>query len=380
MALNLVRNSRVFFTTNVDANTGVVAGTGFTISNTFEIQVLDGFSFTQNTTSETVTLNEAGAAPSRGQRSFNTALDPVEFTMSTYLRPELTATPDVTAEEKWLWNAFAGVAAIGSAGAGWTTGASSSAVSFANSNAHQLQKFGMVLVVDGAVYIIDNCAMDQATIDFGIDAIATIAWTGRGTTLRNLEGITVGVDGSGDTTFTGTGLAGAALKKDTDAAYLANKLSVTTVVSGIGGGGTSYSVPITGGSVTFANNLTYLTPANLGVVNVPITYFTGTRAVTGTLNAYLRTGGTNDTGDLLKDLLTSSATNIDPGFAITVKIGGATGNRVEILMNSAVLQIPTVNTEQVVSTTINFTAQGKGAGAAYDIEAANEAVITYYAV
>jgi len=380
MALNLIRNSRVFFTTNVDANTGVVAGTGFTTSNTFEIQVLDGFSFTQNTTSETVTLNEAGSAPSRGQRSFNTALDPVEFTMSTYIRPEVTAAPLVTAEEQWLWNAFAGTGAIGASGAAWTPGAASSALSFANSNAHQLQKFGMVLVVDGAVYIIDNCAMDQATIDFGIDAIATIAWTGRGTVLRNLEGITVGVDGSGDTTFTGTGLAGVALKKDTDAAYLANKLSVTTVVSGIGGGGTTYSVPITGGSITFANNLTYLTPANLGVVNVPITYFTGTRAVTGSLTAYLRTGGAADTGDLLKDLLASSATNIDPGFNITVKIGGASGNRVEIAMPAAVLQIPTVNTEQVVSTTINFTAQGKAAGAAYDIEAANEAVITYYAV
>lgn len=382
MALNLVRNSRVFFTTNVDANTGVVAGTGFTITNTFEIQVLDGFSFSQNTTSETVTLNEAGAAPSRGQRSFNTALDPVEFTMSTYIRPELvTGTPNqVVAEERWLWNALAGAIAIGTANSAWTTGAASSTVDFDASNVHQLQKFGMILVVDNAIYIIDNCAMDQATIDFGIDAIATIAWTGRGTNLRNIEGITVGKDGSGDTTFTGTGLAGVALKKDTDAAYLANKLSVTTVVSGIGGGGTTYTVPITGGSITFANNLTYLTPANLGVVNKPITYFTGTRAVSGTLNAYLRTGGTNDSGDLLKDLLATSDTNIDPGFAITVKIGGATGNRVEILLNSAVLQIPTVNTEQVVTTTINFTAQGKGAGAAYDIEAANEAVITYYAV
>lgn len=382
MALNLVRNSRVFFTTNVNATTGVVQGTGFTNANTFEIQVLDGFSFTQNTTSETVTLNEAGSAPSRGQRSFNTALDPVEFTISTYVRPflDVAATPDeVLAEERWLWNAFAGTGAIGQAGAAWTTGLASSAVAFTNSNAHQLQKFGMIMIVDGAVYLVDNCAMDQATIDFGIDAIATIAWTGRGTALRNIEGITVGTSGS-DVSFSGTGLAGTAKTKNTAAAYLANKLSVTTVVSGIGGGGTTYSVPITGGSITFANNLTYLTPANLGVVNTPITYFTGTRAVSGNLTAYLRTGGTNDTGDLLKDLLTGSSTNIDPGFSITVKIGGATGNRVEIAMPAAVLQIPTVNTEQVVSTTINFTAQGKAGGAAYDIEAANEATITYYAV
>jgi hypothetical protein len=382
MALNLLRNTRVFFTTNVSATTGVVAGTGFTNTNTFEIQVLDGFSFTQNTTSETITLNEAGAAPSRGQRSFNTALDPVEFTMSTYIRPKFidAETDQIVAEERWLWNAFAGTGSIGAAGAGWTTGSASSAVAFGNSNAHQLQKFGMILVVDGAIYIIDNCAMDQATIDFGIDAIATIGWTGRGTTLRNIENITVGTNGDGDTTFTGTGLSGVAKKKDTTAGYLANKLSTVTVSAGIGGGGTSYSVPVTGGSVTFANNLTYLTPANLGVVNVPITYFTGTRAVSGNLTAYLRTGGSNDTGDLLKDLLTGSTTNIEPGFSITVAIGGSTNsNRVEIAMPAAVLQIPTVNAEQVVSTTINFTAQGKAAGAAYDIEAANEASVTYYA-
>ena len=79
MSFNLIRNSRVFFTTNVNAETGVVAASGFLPANTREIQVLDGFSFSQNTTAETVTLNEAGAAPVRGQRSFNTALEPVDF-------------------------------------------------------------------------------------------------------------------------------------------------------------------------------------------------------------------------------------------------------------------------------------------------------------
>jgi lipoate synthase len=38
---NLVRNSRVFFTTNVAAGTGLVAGSGFTTANTQEIQVMD---------------------------------------------------------------------------------------------------------------------------------------------------------------------------------------------------------------------------------------------------------------------------------------------------------------------------------------------------
>jgi hypothetical protein len=56
MAFNLIRNARVFFTTNVNSF-GVVSTGSMTSSNTFEIQVMDGLSFTQNTTTETITLN-----------------------------------------------------------------------------------------------------------------------------------------------------------------------------------------------------------------------------------------------------------------------------------------------------------------------------------
>jgi len=71
MSFNLLRNSRVFFTTAVGtsgAALGVVGGAGapaVSSTNTREIQVLDGFGFSQNTTSETVTLNETGDTPVR---------------------------------------------------------------------------------------------------------------------------------------------------------------------------------------------------------------------------------------------------------------------------------------------------------------------------
>jgi hypothetical protein len=42
-----------------------------------------------------------------------------------------------------------------------------------------------------------------------------------------------------------------------------------------------------------------------------------------------------------------------------------------------VLTIPTVATEQVISTTINFTAQGSSAGA-FEIGAANELEVRYF--
>ena len=373
MSFNLIRNSRVFFTTNVDAETGVVASSGFSPSNTKEIQVLDGFSFSQNTTAETVTLNEAGATPVRGQRSFNTALEPVDFSMSTYMRPADGGT-NITAEEGVLWNAMFSTAAVGEANAAWAEDTTNATVVVANSQSHQLQKFGLIIVIDGISYIIDNCALDTATIDFGLDAIAMIAWTGKGAILRQASGLTAT---TGTTVTFGGGLTGTAKGKDTTAAYLANKLSTLTVKKEIDGTGTTYTVAITGGSLTIANNLTYLTPANLGVVNRPFTYFTGTRAISGTLNAYLRAGSTNTAG-LLADMLAGSTTDVDPAFYVQIEVGGsANPTRVEFEMPATVLTIPTVATEQVVSTTINFTAQGSKTGA-FDIGEANELEVRYY--
>ena len=374
MSFNLIRNSRVFFTTNVNAETGVVAASGFSTSNTREIQVLDGFSFSQNTTAETVTLNEGGAAPVRGQRSFNTALEPVDFSMSTYVRPA-DGGVNITAEEGVLWNALLGTSAIGTAGAAWTEGTTSATVVATNSNSHQLQKFGLIIVIDGVSYIIDNCALDSATIDFGLDAIAMVAWAGKGAILRQVAGLTAS---TGDTvTFGGGQITGSAKGKNTTAPFIANKLSTLSITKEIDGTGQAFNVAITGGSLTIANNLTYLTPANLGVVNRPFTYFTGTRAISGSINAYLRAGATNTAG-LLADMLAGSTTDVDPAFAIEINIGGiSNATRVAFDMPATVLTIPTVATEQVISTTINFTAQGSATGA-FDIGAANELEVRYY--
>ena len=558
-AVNLIRNSRVFFTTNIDSfgrvRMGTQAGVSLanssflmTASNCFEIQVLEGMSFSQNTTVDTVTLNEAGAAPVRGQRSFNTALEPVDFTFSTYIRPNNTGS-SITAEEQYLWNAFGGAANLNTTGAAWTSTASTGTVGFANSNKHQLLPFGLIILFDNAGYVIDNCALDSATIDFGIDAIAAIAWAGKGSAIRVLADAQA--NAATPVAFTGTDFTGTntAQAKNTTARYITNKLStlivndgindfvttaggsvtavtvgtagsgytsaptvafaaapsggttatgtavlsggavtavaVTTggtgyttptvtfsapqvaggtlatgtvtvsggVITGIvivsggtgyttaptatlgalgvgtgaalgavtigtstitgvtinnagsgytvapaitftGGGftttaaataaiaamaGTVYTIALTGGNIAFNNNLTYLTPANLGTVNLPITYFTGTRAISGTINAYLKTG-TLESGGLLSDLLAGSATTVDPKFTINVQLGGPSTNLtgVEIKLPAAMLQIPTINTEQVISTTINFTAQGY-TGTGYDITESNEATIVYRA-
>lgn len=507
---NLVRNSRVFFTTNVNATTGVAADTLYTTTNAQELTILDGFSFSQTTNADTITLAEAGTAPARGQRAFNTSLNPVEFSFSTYIRPNLSSTL-VKAEEACLWNALFGNVAIAStaltgatvtgsatcsaatytapvlnaagprisitmAGITSTTSASAAtgsvllvgevvnikgaigvganacnapakvisagavivleylsepasvpatgnfataAISFVRSswvenaavaadtgyvaayteanvgrsNVNQLLPFAIMMTVDAITYAIDNCVMDQATIDFGLDGIAMVQWTGKGSALRQTE---FTVTYSGDTNPVITGIAGTATTAAgtiagklaiADTKFITNKLSTVALVSKLygndGTAGTAYTMALTGGSLTIANNVNFITPANIGILNKAFGYYTGTRSITGSLNAYLKTGTANS-GDLLKTLLAATgAAAVEPKYSLTLSIGGAINPvRVDCYMPGCSLQIPTVDAQAVLSTVINFTAQGIDdikSAQGYDIELPNELRIRYFA-
>lgn len=477
MAVNLSRNTRVYFTTNVNANTGVItdANSGFTSANTFEIRVQDGYSFSQGTQQQTITLSEGGNTPVRGQRAFNSQLDPVDFSFSTYICPVLSSNV-VTPQERVLWNALFGAGSLDTAGtalpittgatrtATTGTGASTATVVFTGdkrslipagtvinfngstahaswnqpavvigtptfstdttatveffkapaaaaagsagttqkaylgqwapsgtqagqfsytstlgSNKNQLLKFGMIFVVDSVVYLVDNCAMDSVSLDFGLDTIATAAWTGKGTALKQAA------------TITGAHLASNSTNYPATVNYITNKLSTMTLQSNIGGSdnttvaSTAYAVAITGGNITISNNINYLVPANLGVVNTSIGYFTGQRSITGNVTAYLRTGETNATGDLLAKQLADSATTTEPKYRVQLEMGGSSNAiKVEFEMPGAVLQIPTVDVQDVVSTTINFTAQGftpdtvGNTTPSFDVTKANDLQVRYF--
>jgi hypothetical protein len=240
----------------------------------------------------------------------------------------------------------------------------------------------MVVTVDSITYVIDNCALDQAVIDFGLDGIATVAWTGKGTVLRQLD-FAVAFSAAADPVISGGSLSGTIKGKNTTANFITNKLSTVTLISNIGGvAGIAYTLALTGGSITIANNIAYVTPANLGIVNTPIGYYTGTRAVSGSINAYLRTGTTNTAG-LLDSLLDASATvaGVEPKFRLQIEIGGRTnGTRIEVEANGANIQIPTIDAQAVMSTAINFTAQGTDSVLSnnlYDIENTNDLTVRY---
>lgn len=484
MALNLLRNSRVFFTTNVDPTTGVVAAGSHTTAKTYEIQVLEGFSFSQNSNAETITVSEAGTTPARGQRSFNTSLAPVDFSFSTYIRPYKSTT--IKSEDTPLWNALAGATTLGTAlsktgtfstiayatatntltiagtsmsvtglsgvsdvvlngivtaGAGtaaemkvlngpakvasvgatsitlhpynrgsadiatanssvttmefysspWSTSTLQGILAFHDSNRNQLQKFGLYVIVDNVTYQIDNAAMSQVTIDFGLDGIATAQWTGQATGLTQMATQLTASGGS----FGGGTVTGNYTEKNTSASYITNKLSTASLklVKSLGAvtpANGIYYLPITGGSITINNNISYVTPANLGTVNLPATYYTGTRSVSGSLTAYLNTGSVTGytgggTGNLLKDMLAAASTAIEPMFNLELAIGGSSNTlKVEMQMPSVSIGVPTIDAQPVISTNINFTAAASDTAAAagsevYDLTRTNDLTVRYYA-
>ena len=471
--VNLLRNTKVFYTT-LEKAAAQTAG-NINPGNTWEIQVLSDFTFSQGTEQQTITLNEAGATPTRGQRSFNTAINPVDWSFGTYVRPyktttlnfttasgpgtvsvqehtvtasaaptglstgdyvtwgavggfvtsivgttvkinqtvtgtpvaiadatTITRTVRTTAPEALLWNAIATnqdpyVAVAGTNA--WTEAANKADLSFANSNTHRFTSFGLIFKVDNTVYYVSDCAVNQADINFGIDQIAQVAWSGQGTDLVKLDNST-----NLYSAVAGTGAldkVGAANTWDSTAPFITNKLSIVSLegynIKDAAGVSQDlvYDLAITGGQLTINNNITFLTPETLGAVNKPIGYFSGTRAISGNLTCYLRvmTVSGRYASELLDDLVTHSLQSPDNLFKMVVGIGSAgltTGDvapHLELTLPAAMLQIPTVDVQDVVSATINFTAQGSSATATvtdntdeFDILESNDLFVTYRSV
>ena len=135
----------------------------------------------------------------------------------------------------------------------------------------------------------------------------------------------------------------------------------------------SYDLTLTGGNITITNNNTYITPEELGTVNVPIGHVTGTRTVSGSFTCYLvkDSASTGASLDLFEDLraITNVTTN---KFNLVFKIGGATtGKRLEIAMGQCHIEVPTHSIEDVISLETNFMALPA------TIDAADEITATY---
>ena len=369
--------------------TGLFKGNG-TDANTFKLGVLDGYSFSQGSDATDVTISEAGAAPNRGSKRFNDSLPPAEWSFQTYVRPfkhgtnshRSSGTHDMV--ENILWAAIAGKDITGGSESGTsatavTCDATDADVSFTRSDHHELLKLSIFFALENTTYRLNECQVNQAEIDFSIDGIATISWSGNATTIDQVstavedpsKAITVVTDGT-ETISSAATYTEAYNYVDTtapsDGDYLRNKLSTLSLTHtknasgilevGASDSTTTYDINITGGSLTIANNITYVTPETLGLVDVPVGSFSGARQVNGSLTMYLDTKA-NGSNSLLSDL-TAATDLVNNAFDMSLFMGGGSSSTpvVEFDLPKAHLQIPTIETADIISTTVEFAAQG----------------------
>ena len=372
-------------------------------ANTFRVGVLDGYSFSQGSDSSDVTISEAGAAPNRGSKRFNDSLPPAEWSFGTYVRPfvhgasSFRVANDHDCVENILWAALSGTALPGDAAADGrgvvvgTTAQGGSVCNFAKSDVHELMKLSIYFALENTTYRLNEAQINQAEVDFSIDGIATITWSGNATTIDQvseaiedpskfiIQGTSEATPTSASTdtsveTFNFVDTTG-----PSDADYLRNKLSTLYLDADAQGGGAAsnglddktYDINITGGSLTFANNVTYVTPETIGIVDKPIGSFTGARLISGSITMYLDTKS-NGSNQLLTDMAnaTDLVTNVFDmrlfmGVAGTVGSDGDamgsddfTAPGVEFNMPRAQLSIPTIEVADLISTTVEFAAHG----------------------
>ena len=403
----------------------------------WEVPVLDGFSFSQATNSTEITLNEmesAGGVSRRGRRAFNDSLAPGEWSFSTYVRPFKSSTTgtgkadsaaEVHAVEEVLWALYAGAKNYDTGTFDFDTGGTnvitpataSSAITLGSSNSSTLGTANVYFVLGESnrkIMKLRDITVNEASVDFDIDGISTINWSGSSSELVDFTGSThtdATLPVTADVTADGSTIAVGDVWLDSDDShrlfvminvaggseaatpyinegiaatsnFIRNRLTQLTIVptsqdpdgDSVNELESSYSLTLTGGNVTFTNNISYITPEELGTVNVPIGHVTGTRAVSGSFTCYLTedTAATNASADFFEDVrgITNVVTN---SFALTFKIGGASGTpRLEINMGTCHVEVPTHSIEDVISLETNFMALPS------TITGTDEATITYF--
>jgi len=378
MALQFQRNADVYIEVMDTARGSVLT--------TWKVPVLEGFSFTQSINASEVTINEAGETSRRARLLFNDSLSPAEWSFSTYVRPVVDT--NVLAPEQALWAMMFGASAFGAdltispvgianeyRGINNTvvntlTGNTDNTFNMNASNVSAMpDNWNIVFAFeDGATkqyFRMNKAVVNSASIDFDIDGIAMVAWSG----------FAVDIEDLGNTTP--TNLAGAIATGTTGTDnFIRNRISTVSLSRTDGSPDDTYSIVLTGGSFSIENNISYLTPEELGVVNAPLANITGSRSVTGSLTCYFDSGSGDDdkSGELFRDLVadTSTVRNV---FDMAVNVGGETAStpRLALDLPTAHLEIPTINVEDLLTLEVNF----HGQVASGNVDSTNEATIIY---
>jgi len=335
-------------------------------TNIFEIPVLEGYSFSQGTNTSEVTLAEAreGSASTKSRRSkrmFNDSLSPAEWSFSTYVRPIDSKTTaggwdngysanSVHSVEEALWANFVAKNSLTSASSGaaatWsngvTNGASTAVIDWTGSEVSELGTFDLFFKIDSKTYKLTGCCVNEATIDFDIDGVATINWSGFGSAIteESVGSVTIN-DGISSTDN-----------------FIRNRLTSLTITAADttnfpGSGAGVYNAILTGGSLSFNNNITFLTPETLGKVDKPLGHVTGARNITGNFTCYLDSTNNGDSDQLFTDL--ASKTNVVTNdFSLAFNIGGTGTPSLKVDLSQCHLEVPTHSIEDVISLDVAF--------------------------
>jgi len=317
-----------------------------------------------------------------------------------------------------------------------TPAASNSTIVMTESNRSALHPMHLYFVIetDALNPVIYKCAeavVNEVSIDFDVEGIATLNWsgfakeiddrsvnfrTGTGTTLtvgqtgnattpkRTQDGTDTDLLTAGDFYFQTDNAQGTAvhmvktvpgsgnltLTQAIDEAvtstntFIRNRLTSIDITAdnktvfpggAVTNGDGKYSLTMTGGSFTIANNITYLVPDELGFVNKPLEHVTGARNITGSATCYLtlsdsdKTSGTSR--QFFNDLVSTSAmSQVVNKFAVTLKIGGsaqAGTPSLVITMPNVHFEVPSHQVEDVISLESNFHALPSDFGSANEL-------------
>lgn len=242
---------------------------------------------------------------------------------------------------------------------GFTRDTSDLDIDFTNSNKSKLGTFNLYFKLGQStnkIYKISNCCVNEASLEFDIDGIASIAWSGMGTTLTDVASAPSATVDEGTSSTSN---------------FIRNRLTALDVDTALGGDHPStYNLVLTGGNVTISNNMTFLTPETLGLINTPLGHVTGTRSVTGSFTCYLNSEE-DSSAELFENIVEDTST-ITNAFDLTFHVGGNDATPgLQLHMENCHLEVPTHGIEDVISLETNFHALPS------NIESANELSIKY---
>ena len=362
--------TKLYFSRDTKVIAHVPMGSAGTKNMYYDLPVLDGFSFSQAMNTSEITLNEAQSTSGvsrRGRAMFNDSFAPVEWSFSTYMMPYTSAGGSQGASGKGsttdgnhcevseaMWAMFFGQtvsdgltsdttdldikqnqsakATVGVFDLFFVLGASQASTAYTYTTG--------AATANQMIYKIADCSVGEASFDFDLDGIATVNWSGNGKLITEHPSLTA----TSTSIYEGV---------SNTSGFIRNRVSDLTISGDPSGSSVTYATTLTGGNITMSNNLTYLTPETLGVVNQPLGHVSGSKSIGGNFTCYLDNASATSSAEFYEDLVEATS-DIQNSFSLAFDIGAGSAPYCAITMPTCHLEVPTHSIEEVISMETNF--------------------------